>query len=90
MSVGGEVCYVPDDCACSSCTIVNLAARVSELEDTIRLRSVEADISFSYGRNAEAGRIEAEIRSRRGDDWPGATVVVYPSVSPKRQETNDE
>lgn len=61
-------------------------ARIAALEDTIRLWTVNADIEGSYGRNVEAGRIADEIRSRRGKDWPGVTIEVYPCVSPKRKD----
>ena len=51
-----------------------LKARVSELEDHIRLREADDDIARSYGRNTDAVRIAKEIRDRRGEEWEGAEV----------------
>ena len=78
-------------CGCACCEAPenwrDLAARVAELEDHIRLGIAEDRISSSYGRDTEAVAVEAEIVARRGHDW--GAVVAYPAP-PLRPRTGEE
>jgi hypothetical protein len=65
-------------------------ARVSELEDHIRLQCAEADIYSSYGRNTEAGQIADEIRSRRGEDWRATVEDSTPPAAEGAQDPKDQ
>jgi len=46
-------------------------ARVSGLEDTIRMRRAEDRCSTSCGRDTEAAKVLEDIETRRGSDWKG-------------------
>ena len=50
-------------------------ARISELEDAILLDDADDDIARTCGRNGMAVAVATEIRSRRGKNWEGVTVV---------------
>jgi hypothetical protein len=63
--------------------MTRLRERVRELEDSIRLDDAERDVAMSYGRNKEAEAIAQEIRSRRGEEWPG---VVLPAAVTKTSQ----
>jgi hypothetical protein len=57
------------------CQLARLRTRVAELEDTIRLSVADEAVGRSYGRNALAVAVSAEIHGRRGQEWNGAEVT---------------